>query len=1216
VLTAPKLAWLRANTTAFDVLFLAEVGATLAPSLPGYVRVDGAMAAARSARGCGRGTGLCALVRRPLAGSCRLEQADQHCMWLRLRRGARGRGSGVGSDDDIFIGGAYFPPATSVAWRGADGAAQAAFEGLRDTILALQQRGRVLLFGDFNAHTGSLADVAPPADDVLRAAGAAALAPSAWGVPAGRLNPDRASPTAFGRWLVERVCLPTACVILNGRAPGAGGPLWTLTTRRADCLVRSCIDYALADARLYSRVAAFNILPHHGVSDHNILECILLPPPATPAAPAAAATGDALPPALRYDDAKHADWVAAIKSDGFQRRLDAALALPGPAAEAAFTDLLRDAARPLFGAREHARQPAAVRQPREQPWFRYCRREHAALQAAARQRLGAAERRRRRNAFNTAKRRAQRRWQAEQNNKLMGMLRGKPRAFWTAYKQDDGVAADAGVSPSAHAAHWRAQLGPVDCGALEDTGAVGPRELAAALELEAAGQAADAAAAADGGGPPAAQRQQAAAELNSPFTGEEVWVQVRRMRAGAAPGLDGLGACLLKNAYEWVEDSQGRPQRAPLLADAIAQLFTQIVHTRYPPNWNEQPLTPVFKGKGSASDLCNYRPIQSQCALAKLFSMTLHSRLDAFAEGQGLRAQGQAGFRHKRRASDNIFVLRHLIDAARLSPPPNHHLYACFVDFEKAYDSVHRDALMRFLASVGVHGHMLATLCDMYWHVRARPKVRGRLGPAFETTCGVRQGDPLSPLLFGMYIDRIEAHLARHASGVGARLAGLATPLQVLLYADDLVLLGHSASALQTLLDSLGAFCEAHHLRVNISKTEVVVFGRRTPRHQPALTYAGSLLPVSKSFRYLGIVLHSTRGARPAVEHLRRAALRALWSLQSRCRSLGVVDFALRARLYRALVEPILTYGAEVWSPDLMPSLHSTLLAPLQAIQNDFVRGLGGLRRAVPALILAAESGLPPLGEAWLRACSQLWGRASSPPGSQQPLLVHALRADIALTASLPATEAHRTWSGALHRALAALVAGDGGAAIHTRAVADFWHAALAAQRGGDDLPTLPRVAPAWEAAIERRWEAAPASTARTLSARAQYREHFAMGGDEHEPEPAFPDRMPWYFRHTSRFAMLAHARSLMQVRCCSTPLAACPTNYAAASPACPRCNGGEEESVEHVLLDCPATHAIRADERFSHLFMGPWPQVARLRTFMHTPHQYALAKFIHACLQ
>jgi len=205
------------------------------------------------------------------------------------------------------------------------------------------------------------------------------------------------------------------------------------------------------------------------------------------------------------------------------------------------------------------------------------------------------------------------------------------------------------------------------------------------------------------------------------------------------------------------------------------------------------------------------------------------------------------------------------------------------VDFEKAYDSIHRDALMRYLASVGIGGNTLATLCAMYWQVRARPKLRGCLGPAFSTTCGVRQGDPLSPLLFGMYIDRIETHLARHVREVGATLTGLSTPLQVLLYADDLVLLCHSAAGLQALLDSLRAFCEAHHLRVNVSKTQVVVFGCRAPRAPPALTYAGLPLPVAESFRYLGIVLHATRGARPAVKHLRTAALRALWALQGRC---------------------------------------------------------------------------------------------------------------------------------------------------------------------------------------------------------------------------------------------------------------------------------------------------------------------------------------------
>jgi hypothetical protein len=187
--------------------------------------------------------------------------------------------------------------------------------------------------------------------------------------------------------------------------------------------------------------------------------------------------------------------------------------------------------------------------------------------------------------------------------------------------------------------------------------------------------------------------------------------------------------------------------------------------------------------------------------------MALHAGLDNYAETQGLRAAGQAGFPNRRRTSDNIFILRHLIDTARATPSPaNRPLHACSVEFEKAYDQIHRDALMRDLASVGGRGDMLATLCDMYWNVRVRPKVGGQVGPAVESTCGVRQGDLLSPLLFGMYIDRVDARLTRATAGVGATLRGLPAPLQVLLYADDLVLLAHSPEDLQTLLDALMEF--------------------------------------------------------------------------------------------------------------------------------------------------------------------------------------------------------------------------------------------------------------------------------------------------------------------------------------------------------------------------------------------------------------------------
>ena len=247
-------------------------------------------------------------------------------------------------------------------------------------------------------------------------------------------------------------------------------------------------------------------------------------------------------------------------------------------------------------------------------------------------------------------------------------------------------------------------------------------------------------------------------------------------------------------------------------------------------HWNDQPLTSVYKGKGAESDLDFYRAIQVQCALAKLYHKILLARLDRFATSERLRAAGQAGFVGGRNAADHLFVLRHLIDRARLAPvapgrQPRPRLFAAFIDLKKAYDSVPRDMLVRLLAAVGIDGDMLHTICGMYWGVCARPKQGPALGEPFASTCGVRQGDPLSPLLFGLFIDRIEAWLDRDAPSEGVPLPGLGRPLRVLLYADDMVLLSDSAVGLQTLLNALHAFCEASHLEVNVPKSEIVVFG-------------------------------------------------------------------------------------------------------------------------------------------------------------------------------------------------------------------------------------------------------------------------------------------------------------------------------------------------------------------------------------------------------
>ena len=177
----------------------------------------------------------------------------------------------------------------------------------------------------------------------------------------------------------------------------------------------------------------------------------------------------------------------------------------------------------------------------------------------------------------------------------------------------------------------------------------------------------------------------------------------------------------------------------------------------------------------------------------------LERRISGWAENHGIRAAGQAGFRRDHRTSDNIFIMRTLIEACKATRTSSQHgrLYACFVDFRKAFDTIPRDKLWEHLSSIGVQGKMLDALKSYYANVRVCvdiPSV-GRSAP-FDSTMGVKQGCPMSPTLFGLYIDQLETHLQRHAQDA-PELQG--QKVSILLYADDIVLLSRSPAGLQHL---------------------------------------------------------------------------------------------------------------------------------------------------------------------------------------------------------------------------------------------------------------------------------------------------------------------------------------------------------------------------------------------------------------------------------
>jgi hypothetical protein len=86
----------------------------------------------------------------------------------------------------------------------------------------------------------------------------------------------------------------------------------------------------------------------------------------------------------------------------------------------------------------------------------------------------------------------------------------------------------------------------------------------------------------------------------------------------------------------------------------------------------------------------------------------------------------------------------------------------------------------------------------------------------------VKQGCPLSPLLFGLFIDGLEKRLNALEGDTPPMLGQLAVHL--LLYADDLALMSHIPARLQKQLNVLQTFCCERQLTMNVKKTKVVVF--------------------------------------------------------------------------------------------------------------------------------------------------------------------------------------------------------------------------------------------------------------------------------------------------------------------------------------------------------------------------------------------------------
>lgn len=454
--------------------------------------------------------------------------------------------------------------------------------------------------------------------------------------------------------------------------------------------------------------------------------------------------------------------------------------------------------------------------------------------------------------------------------------------------------------------------------------------------------------------------------LDKHITMDELLVCLKSCKNNKSPGGDGISYEFFKNL----------PQNWLLY---LCTLFNKVLDTEIIPSaWCDTILTMIHK-KGPVEDPANYRGIALLNCTEKIFSSILLHRLSCWVEDLKIIPECQSGFRRNRGCLDNIFILSSVIQLhLRMR---GRKIFAAFVDFKRAFDTINHNILWPKLYRLGISAKYLRLLKKLYDRATVRIKSNNKYTETFDISCGVLQGEPLSPILFSLFISDIEEFFKSKGS-VGVNIDGI-NSLLLLLYADDLVILSDSQADLQRKLNVLQQYSDENNLTVNVTKTKIVIFSRGgySRNRNVNFYYANENIEIVNKFAYLGVTFSSSslylEMAKTAVTKAKQA-LGAIFDLMVKSK---MQSWDARIKVYQSVIISSLAYSVGIWG------LRYTEI--LERIQVSFFKQLLSLAKTTPDYIVRLETNTTKLSHIVLKSALSWLQNLQTMDSSRLPKLCY-----------------------------------------------------------------------------------------------------------------------------------------------------------------------------------------------------------------------------------
>ena len=406
---------------------------------------------------------------------------------------------------------------------------------------------------------------------------------------------------------------------------------------------------------------------------------------------------------------------------------------------------------------------------------------------------------------------------------------------------------------------------------------------------------------------------------------DDVRKAIKKLKNGKSPGVDGITSEMLRYG-----------------GDCMVEWLTRVCRVcldegRVPDDWIRAVIVPIYKGKGDKCECKNYRGISLLSIPGKVYGRVVIEKVRELTER--LVGEEQGGFRQGRGCVDQIFVMNQLSEKY---VSKGKSLHVAYIDLEKAYDRVDREAMWRVLEMYGVNGRLLQAVKSFYVESKACVRICRQESEWFNVRVGLRQGCVMSPWLFNVFLDGVMKEVKERVGDVGASLwderRNCEWKVAWVMYADDTAFVADSVTELQRLIEAFGVVCQERKLSVNVDKSKVMKISGSADESEMNVILDDKRMEEVQKYRYLGTDVANDGRMHEEISHriteARKAAgaLGSLWKRRNICREAKV-------GMFEGIVEPSLMYGSEVWV------LNKSERKKIEAVEMNCLRSICGVRR-------------------------------------------------------------------------------------------------------------------------------------------------------------------------------------------------------------------------------------------------------------------------------